>query len=153
MDFSLGYDLPVGVDRFSFQLSGTFLFEKYNRVTPASPLVRAFNTVFTPADLKLRNRLGWTRNGFSASLFINYVDNYRDVRPGWEGPVSSWTTVDLTMRYRFSDGWTKGMTLSLSALNLMDEDPPFVRNNGFDFDATNASGVGRYVSIGVSKEW
>jgi hypothetical protein len=44
----------------------------------------------------------------------------------------------------------------LSIQNLLDEEPPLVINGGASpilFDPTNASALGRLVSLQVSKEW
>ncbi len=155
LDFSLSYGLTVGADRFAFQISGAYLFEKLNQATSASPQVNTYNAVFYPVDLRLRNSVGWSRGAFGATLFLNYVDSYQDVRPGRESMISSWSTADLTARYQFigSQSWLRGVTLSLVALNVLDKAPPLIINNGFNFDATNASGIGRHLSIGLTKEW
>jgi outer membrane receptor protein involved in Fe transport len=155
LDFSLSYGLSAGADQFIFQVGGAYLFEKLNQATLGAPPVDAYNAVFYPADLRLRNSVGWSRGAFGATLFLNYVDSYEDVRPGRESVIPSWSTMDLTARYRFLDSqsWLRGITLSLAALNVMDKAPPLVINNGFNFDATNASGVGRHLSISVVKEW
>ena len=116
------------------------------------------NIPYRPVDLKVRGSLGWSRDGLTATAFINYIDSYHDNRPASEGPISSWTTIDATLSYAFEEagqaGLTDGLQLLLSVQNLFNQDPPFVSGaNGTNFDSTNANPLGRFVSVEVRKQW
>jgi len=155
LDLNATYGLATVAGTFTFQAGGTYLLEKENRLTSGSPFVSNLNSLFNPVDLKLRNSLMWNRGGLGAALFMNYVGPYRDIRPGFEAPVGSYTTFDLNLRYDTQDkgGVFRHMTVALSALNVLDRAPPHINYYGFDFDATNASAVGRYLSLDVTKQW
>jgi iron complex outermembrane receptor protein len=43
--------------------------------------------------------------------------------------------------------------LSLNGQNLTDEDPPIVLNGASGWDSTNASPIGRFLSVEISKRW
>ena len=105
----------------------------------------------------MRNSVSWSRDNVSASLMINYVDSYRNNRLGQEADIESLTTADLTFRYNTGElygDWLNNTVLSVNVLNLLNQDPPFVANStGLNFDATNASALGRFISIGLSKQW
>ena len=39
-------------------------------------------------------------------------------------------------------------------LNLLDKDPPFIRSTeGLNFDGSNASPLGRFVAVQLTKKW
>lgn len=155
LDLNLAYDMPTGIGDFGFQINGAYLFKKDIRVTPQAPVTSGLNTVFNPVDLRMRGKVSWTRNDIGAALFLNYVDSYRNPDFGNRLKVDSWTTMDLSVSYHIAnrESWLGGTTLSLSALNVLDEPPPFIDYFGLNFDATNASGVGRYISLKVVKAW
>ncbi len=71
--------------------------------------------------------------------------------------VASWTTVDMTLQYRFSrraGSLLPAATLSLSAINVFDREPPYVANeHGFLFDGVNAEPRGRFLSVQLGARW
>jgi len=86
--------------------------------------------------------------------FLNYTNSYRD--PSNASPITSWTTVDLTLKYQFDAdrGPLADLSLLVAANNLMDRSPPFVLNPvGINFDGANANALGRMISIQLSKRW
>jgi outer membrane receptor protein involved in Fe transport len=90
---------------------------------------------------------------------VNYVDSYYDNIADPAIPIESWTTADLTIGFetsRFSDSsFLAGLRATIGVLNVFDEDPPVLLNDGFGlgYDAINANAVGRYVSLRFSKRW
>jgi len=70
--------------------------------------------------------------------------------------VSAYTTIDLTLGYDFSamGGALNGLSLSVSAVNLFDRDPPFAAVNLSQvFDSTVANPIGRLVSLTLRKKF
>lgn len=155
LDFDFTYDLAGDAGDWTFKLGGSYLVEKKNRLTPDSPLLNSLNTLFNPVDLRLRNSVGWNRNNFGITVFHNFTDSYRDVRPGFEAKIDSWNTFDMTLRYDFKErsGLLNGTTVSFAAQNFTDEDPPAINYFGFNYDGTNANPIGRYLSLNVIKQW
>lgn len=154
LDFTLSHATALASGQLNTQLSGTYLFSMDDQITPTSPAASLVNNVFYPVDLKLRGSVGWSGQGWGVSAFLNYIDNYDDARTATPRDVGSWTTIDLSLRYKgFASQLLDGTELSLSILNAFDRAPPFVPNNGLNFDATNATAQGRLVSIQITYQW
>ena len=93
---------------------------------------------------------------FGASCYVNYVDGYSDniSEPG--RTIDSWTTVDLQARVDLEGGaeLLDGVSVALNVQNALDEEPPFFNNSaGIAYDSTNASLIGRVISLQVRKAW
>jgi outer membrane receptor protein involved in Fe transport len=160
LDLTLQYGRDAAIGHISLQTSASYLIAFKDKVAPAFPFATLLNSVSNPVDFRLRNSLGWTRGGWGATVFLNYIDGYQDVRPAFATRVASWTTVDLAMSYNTrtvpTAAWLRGVSVSVSAQNLLDREPPFAASltgNGIDYDSTNASPLGRFVSLQLAKAW
>jgi iron complex outermembrane recepter protein len=154
LDFTLSYATALASGQFNAQLSGTYLFSMDEQITPASPVAALVNNPFYPADFKLRGNVGWSSQAWGASAFLNYIDNYKDARTATPSAVSSWTTLDVSLRYKgFTSALLGGTELLFNVLNVFDRAPPFVAGNGLNFDATNASALGRFASFQITHRW
>lgn len=161
IDLQLGYVTDIGEGQLDFSLSGTYLTDLEDRFTPtASPLDR-LDTFQNPIDLRLRAGLSWSHDRVSTNLFVNYADSYRDNQQTPEVPISSFTTIDWTIAYELgnpkSPSLLRDVRVLFGAVNILDEDPPFVGDSsgifGVNFDARNASPFGRMVSLQITKDW
>ena len=161
IDLQLGYVTDIGEGQLGFSLSGTYLTDLEDRFTPtASPLDR-LDTFQNPIDLRLRAGLSWSNDRASTNLFVNYADSYRDNQQTPEVPISSFTTIDWTIAYELgnpkSPSLLRDVRVLFGAVNIFDEDPPFVGDSsgifGVNFDARNASPFGRMVSLQITKDW
>ena len=90
---------------------------------------------FATSVPELRGTLffNWQRGNHGINVYLNHVDAYTDDEggPGAFEPVASFTTVDA--QYNFAFDTNIGVTLSFGAINLFDEDPPYLSTNfGFD---------------------
>ncbi|WP_407352494.1 TonB-dependent receptor domain-containing protein [Luteimonas sp. R10] len=137
--------------------------------TPGSPERTLTGYVYFPAKRRARAGLNWSRGGIAATGIVSHVsgstDNTGEFISGAENqdvPVGSWTTLDAQLSYDTGDGdgLTSGLRLSLSARNLLDRPPPAVAgasggplSRGLGFDPQNASALGRFVSLMLSKRW
>jgi outer membrane receptor protein involved in Fe transport len=161
MDFGLSYaaDSPIG--KLDTGIAGTYILTFENQFTAASPAISALNTVYNPVDLKMRAHEILSHGPLSAALFINYVNSYKDNRTGVIVPVASWTTVDATLSYKVGrgHGLLNETSFTLGVINIANRDPPFVAPQypgaygGAAFDGANASILGRYFSLQLSKNW
>jgi outer membrane receptor protein involved in Fe transport len=88
---------------------------------------------------------------------INYVNHYSDPTALVPVRIASWTTVDLQVAYQVEDVRLplNGLQVALSCTNCLDRAPPAVRKSSylFGYDPTNASPMGRFVSLTVRKRW
>lgn len=160
IDFDLGYAPDVGGGVLDLGIAGTHIFSIKRQLTAGAPSVDVVGLYASPAKWRLRGRAGWSRDGFSASAFVNHVDGYTNQTVLPAAQVSSWTTVDLTLAQQIggtggADG--RGLTLALSILNLFDRDPPFVEvqssTSALGYDPEKANPYGRTASIQATIRW
>lgn len=159
LDFELAYTLDSDVGYFSLGLSGSYLSDFRQQAAVTTPSVELVDTLYNPVDLKLRGRVGYAHNGFTANIFVNYTDSYRVDNANNATPIDSWTTIDLSLAYnteeRFENPILDNTTLRVSVRNLFDENPPSTPSNAnfllLGFDATNASPLNRFVALEVTK--
>ena len=156
VDLLVRQSLTLGSNRLNLSINSTILIDYKDQLTPASPMIERVGTLGNPVDFRARGTLDWGRGDVGATLSVNHVGSYTDNISVPARPISSWTGVDLQLRYepRATEGWRKGLSLALTAQNLFDRDPPFVdRNLGFAYDPANADVLGRFVSMQVKKRW
>jgi outer membrane receptor protein involved in Fe transport len=130
-------------------------------LTPTSPEETISGTVFYPP--KFRSRLGitWQRGAWSAASFVNYVSKETDnTNTSLPVGVASWTTVDAQIKYEMSNwgGFFRGMGIRVASQNLFNRNPPALGANStfppsIGYDSTNASPLGRFVSVTLRKDW
>lgn len=153
--FDLTLEHTVETDRlgtFSSGLTGSYFFHFKDRFTDTSPVVDIVDTLGRQIDLRLRGHLSWSGDHVSASAYVNHSGAYRDDVSVPARRISSWTTLDVHLAYAFDA--IAGLTLSLSANNILDADPPFINNrNGVGFDPANASPRGRFLAVQAGWKW
>ncbi len=150
VDLELSYSVDAGENNIDFSLAAWYLINSTRQVTAKAPAADALNMVYLPVDLKLRSGVTLTRHKLAGGVFLNYVDSYRDPSNMADPKVDSWTTVDLNLKYTFE----KQTSVTLNVQNLLDKDPPFVVNGrGTGYDPTNATALGRFVSMSLTYDW
>ncbi len=150
IDLDVLYNFNVGENSIDLSLAAWHIIDSTRQLTSTSPEADALNMVYLPVDLEMRTGIALTRHKLAGSLFVNYVDSYRDPGNLNNPKVDSWTTVDLNLRYNL----VGRSNLALNVQNLFDKDPPFVENaRGTGYDPTNATALGRFVSLSMSYEW
>ena len=164
IDFSMHYRWTSRLGDWSLNLSGTHLLNSHEQLVPGTPPTEQMNTVWRPADLRLRNSLSFMRGALSAVAFLNYTDGYRDDRdvavtgPLKRDTVASWTTVDLTLQYdlraMIAMPAIDGMRQTLTAVNIFDRAPPYIASlEGIYFDGVNSSPLGRFLGAQLTLNW
>jgi iron complex outermembrane receptor protein len=158
VDLTLTYAFETSRGRFDASLNGTYIDTLEKKFAPAAPPREVLNLLNEPIDLRLRGGLVWSVTDLSAALFVNYQDSYGDA----EAPIASWTTVDAQLRYAFASqsaaAVLENVSLTLSAQNLLNKDPPFVLSQGSPiahsgYDSVNATPLGRFLALQVAKTW
>ena len=102
-------------------------------------------------DWKAQAYLAYHLNDYSLSAYVNHVSSYADdgAHDGYGGApvesftVDSFTTLDISLQWRLP---RYGLTLTLSALNLADEDPPFA-NVEHAYDGMTHNPKGRRIKL------
>ena len=156
LSYRQSFTLPVGTLSTFANSTWLTLDEQTLSTLPVQTLS---GTIFYAPKFKARGGLSWSRGPITANALVNYISSEIDngVTPGAE--VASWTTVDASIAYAFAKGAgaLSGVRISLAASNLFDRNPPYAANPndfvGLNYDSTNASIVGRFVSLNVTKAW
>ncbi len=158
IDLLASYRIASPWGDWDLSLNGAYLdlTQKFSSATPNQQLS---GMVFYPPKLRFRSGVSWENTGWTSSAFVNYVGHMRNPGATPAESISSWTTVDAQIGYRFhQDGLVKRARVMLSVQNLFDRSPPFLSATatlvpGLHYDSTNASPIGRFVSIQIVKDW
>jgi iron complex outermembrane receptor protein len=157
-DLSANYRIGTAASGTLFFFNGTYL-DLTQQNTPNSPSQTLSGLAFYPPKFRLRTGATWTRNAWALTGTVNYLarETNNQVTPFQD--VGSWTTIDSALRYSPAlPGLFGGLGFTLAAINLFNRNPPFVllpanSSEGFNYDATNTSAVGRFIRLQVSKKW
>jgi outer membrane receptor protein involved in Fe transport len=146
-------------------IAGDRQMENELRASSAGQAVELLDLYGEPVRWRMHGSLAWRKGGYGAALNLNYVGGYHDQFTTPPSPISSWTTVDMHLSYRAPEtgsiGILRGVAMALTVENVTNERPPYVAfpltvTGGappVPFDPANASPVGRFVSLQVSKKW
>ena len=143
--YTLDYDIR------ELSLDGFLIQEKTNvagQLNFGNPLVAPI------PDWKARASLAYHWNDYSLMGYLNYISSYKDVKrnDGFGGivlddfTIDDFTTLDLVFQWRLPD---LGLNVTLSALNLTDEDPPFA-NVEHAYDGFTHNPKGRRWKVALS---
>lgn len=157
VDFDARERLASRWGRFALELRGTDVLTFTQRVTPSSAPVDILDTVGNPLSLRLRSTLSWSRHGggepgWGGALTVNYTGGYRNPASTLVPGVSSWTTLDVYVRYRLSPGPLGHTSVALNVVNALNSNPPFV-DSQFGYDLYNVQALGRVVSVELNQRW
>ncbi len=142
---------------FQFELRGADVLVFTQAVTSTSAPVSILDTVGNPLSVRLRGTLSWSRHGrkapgWAGALSVNYTGSYHNPGSTLVPVVSSWTTLDVYVRYRLRAGRLGQTTLSLNAINALNHAPPFV-DSQFGYDQANVQALGRVLSVDLTQRW
>lgn len=117
-------------------------------------------TIFNPARLRARGSMIWSDRKWTLGAYLNHIAGIEDNRGSPAVPISSMTTLDLSARLAFPKERSVlgGVTLQLSAQNAFNQRPPYAAPSGgysyyVNYDSTNFSPIGRFISFTISKDW
>ena len=161
LDIGLRYGFNLGPNAFVLDANVNHIIDFKDRLTIASPAIRAFDRPYRPLDWRARGGLGWSRAGWTANLFVNHADAYRDDRRANVFRVKAHTTIDASLSRTFganAASWLRGTRIALFAENLLDKDPPRLApdpgsTTGLGYDPVNASARGRLLAIQLRRSW
>lgn len=144
------------------QVNATFVDKIETAYSPGAGFANLVGTYGNPPKWRLRAFESWTAAGWEVNAAVSVVGSYLNTAGLGIPPVASWSTLDLGARvhvdnYFVGQGW-RGVTLGISALNVLNRDPPYINaisttSQPIHFDPTNASPLGRFVSIDLRKRW
>lgn len=127
---------------------------------PAAPEVMLSGTIANVPDLRARGGLTWEKSGFAATGIVNFVSSAIDTGVTPNATIDAWTTIDANLAYEVAGnrGALADLRIMLSVTNLFDRDPPFAFSpsflqQGFFFDSTTASPLGRQLALTLRKRF
>lgn len=150
----MSFDSDWGAFDLFISASGMLEFEQV--LIPGAAPVDLRNVVNGVIDWRFRTGVTYRLDDWAAGVTANYANGYRDNVTLPNREVDAQTTWDLRLArtWRPQDSDAAGVQLSLNVVNALDEDPPFVNNpTGYAFDASNASPLGRVVSLELRQRW
>ena len=156
LDFSIDYVFDSSIGDFRVGINATRTLGLSNVINPEEPPLELAGTIAGPSDWVGRAYLNWSRRGWNGALYINYESSYlnNDIQAAFD-KIDSYTTVDLQVSYAWEnvDNFLDGTNLSLSLINALDEDFPFVDNQGrrYGVDPTRVDLRGRQVILRLKK--
>ncbi len=158
LDLLIETHFPVSVGALSVRLNGIYTLSHERRITASSPPFGRVNEVGKPSSFRVRSHLGWTGDALSGYLYLNHIKGYVNPFTSPFSAVDSWTTVDATFRCESlpsTGGWLSGISLTLSAQNLLNAAPPAIAESASAllYDPANASALGRHFSVQLLKKW
>ena len=156
LDVMVGYDLPTPYGDFRAQVDYSKIFSIRRKTAQLTPEVQVNDTFGNPVDVRVRGLVAWNWNEWSANVFVNYVDGYRNTAISPNQPVDNWTTVDGSISYEVGEDapyWLRDIRVTFSGTNIFDKDPPVVLNGTFSWDSQAHSSLGRFFAFEVSKRW
>jgi iron complex outermembrane recepter protein len=159
-DLAANYQFDAGdAGKVGLGFIGTY-FDAYEvAITPVADTVGQLNTIYNPLRFKARANVTWSKGGLQGGLFANYLNAYYNNLVVPVQTVDSKVTFDMSLGYTFQgSGFADGLRIAFDAVNLFDEDPPFVNiaqspNGGGGFDPTLNNPVGRVVGLTIAKKF
>ena len=156
-DFGADFSTELGDGQLTVRAGGSIYTDFTTAFTTTQTPTDVLGTIGNPVDYRLRNSIGYSADNWSLTLFHNHVADYLDNLSDPERRVDSWNTFDVRASYRLPDvnSIIRGVSVSVFALNVLSEDPPFVNNIGGDigFDPEQANARGQFIGIEISKDW
>ena len=148
-----------GLGRWGLSFSGNY------SVLDGTNLGNVANTIAEPPRLHLRGSVTWQYRNLTADFTLNHTGAYQNTLVTPREDISSWSTEDLSLKAHIpeqANGLWHNFSLVLNIQNLANRRPPFlaipaddiaIGRSAVPFDGTNASAVGRYMSLEVRKSW
>jgi outer membrane receptor protein involved in Fe transport len=157
VDISYRQTFDLRGSSLNLMANGTWLKVRQKSISGA-PISEISGTIFNVPKFKARGGVTWNKGGFSATGLINFVASESDNAITPHAHISPWTTADLTLSYDFGKaGSLRGFRTTLAVTNLLDKSPPRTVSSigypGIYFDSTNASAVGRFMRLSLTKAW
>lgn len=166
-NFNAARQTAEGVDvlaTYRFALAGGTLdltanssyIDTHQRLSDLQPERALAGTIFNPPHVRGRLGLSWQQDGFAFTANLNHASALKDRRSDDVDRLAPMTTLDLNVRQAIESGPFAGVTITLGAINILNEKPDVLGTTQVyeaPYDSINGSPVGRFVSLAISKQW
>jgi iron complex outermembrane receptor protein len=160
LDLTSAYGHSFGAYSFTSTLNASYIDKIETAFASSAPYLDLVNTVGNPPKWRGRFETEVASNRWSLGAALNLVGSYRNNLVVGYPSVASWTTLDLSGRLKLDsllrDPAWKGVSMTLSVLNALDRDPPYVDAPSLirvNYDPTNANPLNRLIALELRKTW
>lgn len=131
VDFNITHTWDLGESgEITTRLTGTYTATFESQADPTAPVVDELNDddgrLNEGPEWRSNLNIGWQYNDLSLNAFVNYIGEFTPDQTASQDSVDSWTTVNLTGRYAFSDS----ISVLVGINNVANEDPPLDLSDG-----------------------
>ncbi len=153
IDFSAGFNVETGFGGIDGRVAGNYRLSQKTQSRPGQAIFD--NLAFDTPEYLISTVLGTTVGSFRAQATWNHTPGYkRSANPAGQSNISSFNIVNLYFKYDFEgEGLANGLSLSLAASNVFDEDPPVFLDAGQPGFVTGNFTLGRMFQFGISKKF
>lgn len=155
IDLTSNYSFDPGIGIMDLFLNGAYM-DLTQQDSPTSPTRTLSGLAFYAPKFHFQGGATWKVSDLAYTVTTNYVSHEINGQVTPAQYVASWTTLDSSVRYAPRlKGMLSGLNLNLAVINIANRNPPYVQSAfaGLNYDPTNTSALGRYVTLQVSKEW
>ncbi|WP_068095032.1 TonB-dependent receptor plug domain-containing protein [Novosphingobium rosa] len=157
IDYDLSYAFSLGQNNLNVGIAGSWLLRFDQLIYAAGTNYDRLGTAYAP-KLKTRAHVNWANGPYDVAVFGNYTAGYTNTNYQNQ-KVASNTTFDLHAGWKLDgEGLAKDTRLALDVTNIFNKAPPLFYNalsgqTYATFDNTNASALGRVVSLALNKQF
>ncbi len=157
VDLVGSYRIPVTAGDVTISGQASWI-KSEQRNTASSPSFTLAGTTFNPPRFRARAGATTHLSPVSIALFTNYTGRVADLSTGSVLRGKDMTTVDLSLIWKApsSRGPLNGFEVGLYVENLVNARPPYLAppdDTAVNYDSTNYSPLGRFVSVSLRKAW
>jgi outer membrane receptor protein involved in Fe transport len=160
-NFAYGFDI-AGAGSIELGVNGTWVSSFELQEAPGGPVIDAegqrniTNIARSIPEIRSNFTAKWDREGHQVTGTVRYIDSYTDDQPTNNlAEIDSQTTFDLQYAYRWEQGVLgtgKESRVSIGAINLFNEDPPFVNDRG-GYDPLVHDPRGRLIYVSLNQSF
>lgn len=160
-DLALSYRQVIGVEfkplAIDLFLNASWLDLKQQTLA-GSPEMTLSGTLFNPPEVRARAGASITQGAWTTTALVNYIGAATDTGVVPTAGIDAWTTLDFTVIWCPASGRLAGTDIALAVSNALNAEPPVAMGAdwgmpGIYFDSTNASPVGRSVSLRLRRSF
>ena len=160
LDLHVGVNTAAGPGRFGVNFDGTYTFEYKTKALmleghdlelqeerDAAGYLNFGNPIATSLPTwKHRTTVSYTWRNYNYANFLNYISSYEDRLSSLVPLIDPFFTWDMSFQWRFPGS---GFDITVAALNLTDEAPPWVDIEQF-YDGFTHDPKGRRLRVGLT---
>jgi iron complex outermembrane receptor protein len=157
VDLGGTYRVPIANGDVIVSGQGSWLTSS-QRNTASLPSFDLAGTNFNPPHFRARGGVTGHFGRFTTALFANYIGPILDENASPPAKGADMTTFDLSLMWKTPEtaGLLKGLELGLFVQNLANAKPPYLApfsDTTVNYDSTNYSPLGRFISLSLRKAW